>query len=607
MAATASGTKYGQCRCCSSKGNHRDLNKEYCWESIREVYSDILAECFNLCLSTRPDLTTLICSNCISRLRDASSFKILVVNTEKQLLENFKDLTKKKFDGVKLEEQTDIKVESWLLGQRDDHLLYSSEDSNDTFEGTGSSVVKSPDLVEGEDTLLSRFVGRRLRPLPTRASLGNVCQDFAKHLKKLEGKVIPGKTLKSLLDDGDLKPKTRLKKCITISKSQSELNAPKKKRIQRTKYREKHVDIETEKNPYTLERLSHAANIAALLEFSNVTAFKAKHQRAYPCFYCEKLFEDFEELRHHQSTSHTKENMTQCVLKKYRIGKPDSLVVYVDVAGLKCTICEKPMATLKELKTHLTSVHEKTMYLELSDRVIPFRVCENNFQCQICGNLYETFGSIERHMNTHYRNYVCEECDSGFVTKQRLRIHGYHMHSNKQEKYECEVCHKQFTTQQKRRIHQETVHENVKKYKCNRCPERFNEYFRRHKHMVLVHGVAPIEYKCNVCDKCFDRRYSLSTHMRTHIQQKDVYCELCPYRCFTKVELRHHMVKHNGERIYECSICKKSYAREKTLKEHMRIHTNDRRYVCPVCGNAFIQNCSLKSHIRSHHKKHELM
>lgn len=380
-----------------------------------------------------------------------------------------------------------------------------------------------------------------------------------------------------------------------------------KKRIQRTKYRDKEIDIEKEKNPYTVERLTHAANITALLENSNLTAFKSKFQRAYPCFYCERLFEYFEELKGHQKLDHTKENINKCVLQKYRVGKPDGLVVYADVTDLKCTICNKNIDTLKDLKIHLTEVHKKKMYLELTDRVIPFKVVENNFQCQVCHNFYETFGSVERHMNTHFRNYVCELCDSGFVTKQRLKIHGYLMHSRRPQTFSCDVCQKEFVTQQKRKIHVETVHQNVKKYKCNRCEERFNEYFRRHKHMVLVHGVAPLEYKCNICDKSFDRRYSLSTHMRTHIQQKDVQCKLCPYRCFTKVELRNHMIKHNGERIHECSVCKKSYAREKTLKEHMRIHMNDRRYVCPVCGQAFIQNCSLKSHIRSHHKEYELM
>ncbi|KAL4711375.1 hypothetical protein ACJJTC_019216 [Scirpophaga incertulas] len=562
-------------------------------------------------LSQNPDLTTLICTGCIKRLRDASSFKILVTNTEKQFLDFLTQRTASviskdtEVNTISFEKpliiKSDVKVE--LIGQSDGEFS-----DNETVIDTTEDKFQQPDptdLVEGEVELLSRFPIEKLRSLPTSASLKHVCAGFAKHLKSLTGKCIVGRTIKSLVEQNHIQNKEKIKG-VESEKPNIDQVIPKKKRIQRSKYREKSINLDTERNPYTLERHFHVTNISALLEYSNLTPFRTKHQRSYPCFYCNASYEDFDELRKHQMTEHNKKNVRQCVLDKYRVGKPDSLVVYADVKDLKCIICETNMSGLKELKCHLTSVHNKKMYLDTTDRVIPFKVSENNFVCQNCGTLYETFGAIERHMNMHYRNYVCEECDSGFVTKHRLKIHGYLMHPTRSKNFVCEKCDKQFSTQQKRKTHVETVHDNIKKYKCNRCPERFNEYFRRHKHMVVVHGVAPIEYKCNICEKTFNRRYSLSVHMRTHIQQKDVYCEICPYRCFTKIELKNHMVKHNGERIFECSVCKKSYAREKTLKEHMKIHTNDRRFVCPVCGMAFIQNCSLKSHIKSHHKEHGL-
>ncbi|XP_063836766.1 zinc finger protein 555-like [Ostrinia nubilalis] len=557
-------------------------------------------------LLSKAGLSTLICNECITRLRDACSFRILVFNTERQLLEALdsgqSDILNQ--DTVKQEFSSTVSVKEEITSNGE----CSEEESSkyNMCEVIYNTPPPNNDLVEGESKLIARFTS--LKPLLKRVHLKKICPNFVKRLEALKGKHISGKSLERLLQTDTEKLKGNLK-TVPNDQLNEDLNEPftKKKRIQTTKYKEKDkLDIDRLKNPYTIERLTHATNITAILEFSNVTAFKSKFQRAYPCFYCEKLFEDFEELKKHQKSDHTKENVSQSVLKKYRVGRPDGVVVYADISDLQCTICSKSIQSLNDLKKHLTEVHGKKMYLELSDRVIPFKVKENSFQCQLCGNLYETFGAIERHMNTHYRNYVCEECDSGFVSKQRLRIHGYHMHSRRTKQYPCEVCQKQFPSQQKRKIHVETVHENVKKYKCNRCPERFNEYFRRHKHMVLVHGVAPLEYKCNICEKSFERPYALSIHMRTHIQQKDIYCEICPYRCFTNVELRHHMIKHNGKRIHECSVCKKSYAREKTLKEHMRIHTNDRRYVCPVCGQAFIQNCSLKSHIRSHHKDYGL-
>lgn len=44
-------TKYGECRCCSSIGQHRDLTLEYEWNGTKEVYFKTFLECFNLFVS----------------------------------------------------------------------------------------------------------------------------------------------------------------------------------------------------------------------------------------------------------------------------------------------------------------------------------------------------------------------------------------------------------------------------------------------------------------------------------------------------------------------------------------------------------------------------
>lgn len=49
---------YGKCRCCLSKGAHRDLMKEYSHCGVREVYIEAFMDCFNLFVSL---ITTLKC------------------------------------------------------------------------------------------------------------------------------------------------------------------------------------------------------------------------------------------------------------------------------------------------------------------------------------------------------------------------------------------------------------------------------------------------------------------------------------------------------------------------------------------------------------------
>lgn len=346
---------------------------------------------------------------------------------------------------------------------------------------------------------------------------------------------------------------------------------------------------------YVTEKFAQIVNATTLLEFSNITPFRSRARNGFPCFYCRNIFENLEKLREH-TACHKKTEINR-VLKTYGA---ESFVINADITNLTCTICGRSLNNMSELKSHLTNVHKKRMYLEFTDRVIPFKLSENNvFECQICGCNYETFGAIERHMNVHFRNYVCRICGTGYVTKYRLKVHAK---SHSEGIHPCEICGKVFSSHQKHKNHVDTVHRSIKRFKCTKCPERFNEYFRRQKHMVERHGVAPLQYKCNVCDRTFERRYTLSRHMkRDHLEERDYQCELCSYKCFTRNELRVHMVKHNGARIFECSVCKKSYARKKTLKEHMRIHNNDKRFTCAVCGQAFVQKCSLKGHLKTHH------
>ncbi|XP_039762391.1 gastrula zinc finger protein XlCGF26.1-like isoform X2 [Pararge aegeria] len=428
-----------------------------------------------------------------------------------------------------------------------------STDEYDIFETLSES---EDDIVEGEAELLGRFSPDILKPLPTKQTLRN--NQFFKELEILKDKVITAHSIKSLIEPA---PKSEPSKI------------------------------------YITEKVAHVVNVSTILEHSNLTAFKTKRRAGYPCFYCSRICDSFDQLHDHQMHEKCRRNIKK-ILDKI---PAESLVVYVHITEIKCTICDQTITNLNELKLHLNRIHKKKLYAEFGDRIIPFKLTKlNQYECFNCGFNFETFGAIERHMNTHYRNYVCDQCGAGYVTKNRLKVHLKYSHVR--GNFPCDVCKKTFYTQYKYKSHVDAVHKMVKKNKCPKCPERFSDYFDRHKHMVDAHGDPPLRYRCNVCDSLFKRRYALSCHMkRRHLDVKDIECGLCSYKCYTGTELKAHMVKHNGERTYVCVICKKSYARKKTLKEHARIHNNDKRFVCVVCGQAFVQNCSLKGHMKSHH------
>ncbi|XP_069363852.1 zinc finger protein 25-like [Maniola hyperantus] len=562
---TRNSTIYGQCRFCLLNGHHKDLMKEYFVNGTREVYIDIIMECFNLYLSTNNGLSTLICWSCVGRLREAHSFRALVARSEQQLLAtlNEKDTVFINVGDISSlqvkSEQPMVKQEPTDVAADDDYSFFEESVEIDP-EHTDEEIEE---LTDREAALLARFAHTKYR-LPTRQSLYSTgCQGYAAHLDLLRSKLIVPRTIEALLQEEQEKTSVKV---------------------------------------YITEKVAHIKNSSLMLEHSNVTPFKSKNKSGFPCFYCRNIFENLEKLQEHQQKTHKRSEIKK-ILATFGA---ESLIVYVDVTDLKCTICDKSIQNINELKSHLIKIHDKKFHTEYPDRVIPFKLSNNNvFECQVCGFNFETFGSIERHMNVHYRNCVCSQCGTGFVTKYRLKVHIKSMHVG--GNFPCDICKKVYTTQQKHKNHVDTVHKMVKRFKCPKCSERFTEYFRRQKHLVEIHGVAPLRYRCNVCDKAFERRYTLSRHMkRDHLEERDFQCQLCAYKCFTNVELRVHMVKHNGERIFECSVCKKSYARKKTLKEHMRIHNNDRRFACAVCGQAFVQKCSLKGHVKTHHAEYAL-
>ncbi|CAG4958691.1 unnamed protein product [Colias eurytheme] len=503
---------------------------------------DIFLDCFNLSLSTSNEISSLICNSCIEQLREANKFKTMVVNIEQRLLSmtdkdtifiNVPNNMHSDIElDVKMEGTLNIKAEPSSDLDNDDNSDDPDFEMNDYDDRDDYQDDLSDDgLIQGEAELQARFP-EPFR-LPTRDTLySSACADFVRHLDLMKGKIITAKM---------------------ISNHESKKNRLASKKI------------------YNIKKMAQILNTSMILENSNVTPFISRNRSGFPCFYCRSIYDDLLTLREHQQKSHSK-----CEIKKALSAYgAECLVVYVDITDLKCTLCDQKIPNLNELKTHLIRTHKKKMHTEFTDRVIPFKLyqeSDNKYECQLCGFTFESFGSIERHMNVHYRNYVCKECGTGFVTKNRLQWHTNKIHVG--GNYPCEVCKKVFTTQQTHKNHVDTVHKMVKRFKCPHCSERFSEYYSRQKHLVEVHDGPPLQYKCNVCDKSFDRRFMLSKHLkRVHLGERDYQCQMCAYKCFTKNELRVHMVKHNGK--FECSVCHKSYARKTTLRKHiMRIHNN---------------------------------
>ncbi|KAH9635156.1 hypothetical protein HF086_009496, partial [Spodoptera exigua] len=84
------------CRCCLVRTPDKDLKTQYTILGKSEIYADMLKECFEIQIPLSPeDDDCGICEVCITRLRDASDFKLQVQECQREFLEKFNAFTVK--------------------------------------------------------------------------------------------------------------------------------------------------------------------------------------------------------------------------------------------------------------------------------------------------------------------------------------------------------------------------------------------------------------------------------------------------------------------------------------------------------------------------------
>lgn len=145
-------------------------------------------------------------------------------------------------------------------------------------------------------------------------------------------------------------------------------------------------------------------NILTIVEFSHVCPFKCRHNHLI-CFYCGENFSDPQLLRDHTASSHHP--------KKFKITDHKNMLK-VDLTRIDCRLCPQTINTLEDFKKHITSVHDKKYYFNTRDMILPFRLTKHEYKCALCEAVFPYFHALNKHMNEHYSNFVCETCGLGW-------------------------------------------------------------------------------------------------------------------------------------------------------------------------------------------------
>lgn len=361
---------------------------------------------------------------------------------------------------------------------------------------------------------------------------------------------------------------------------------------------------EVKRRPATLTSIwemtvSERQNAAVILE--NTTAKPFVYCRYFfKCFFCHEQYSDIHAVLQHSRIHDIPDGNT--ILKD--LLPKGKRTVKVDISELKCRICNLDFKDLDEIRKHLTCEHEKS-FTQSGNGVVAYDLTTRNgqFSCHLCNKIFQTFILLNRHMNVHFSNAVCETCGAGFMTYQRLI---QHKEIHAPGGYPCNRCDKVYTTNSNLKYHIEKTHEGATKMRmlrCPHCPERFSEHFRKLKHLKDVHGIT-FTFECEICKSVFPSRRALTMHTNKFHTQK-TQCGVCKKSFSCVTTLKKHMVSHTGERNYVCALCQKAYRHQKSLKQHMRTHVlgEELKFTCSECGNGFSSRSDFNKHVKDWHPR----
>lgn len=323
-------------------------------------------------------------------------------------------------------------------------------------------------------------------------------------------------------------------------------------------------------------------------------------ERPFICDYdqCSKAFKQKAGLRRHQRRHKTDRNTVACkdCPKKFFCSYRLSIHrrVHTGEKPYSCKFCSRSFAEKNVLDNH-TRIHTK----------------EKPFACSTCNKTFARLSTLIDHRRTHSdeRRYGCDICSKRFKSKTLLRAHKI-MHTAKQ--YSCNRCLITFR-EKKSWINHQREGTELQFFKCKYCNESTAWMCVLKEHMKTHIGEKRLS--CNICSKNFSSNSLLNKHSKIHIakNKRQHACNKCPKKFNTTASLNRHTLTHTGEKPFKCKECSLAFARLDSLKGHMKrrhfdscknelnLQQKSVQFECYICRF----ECTYKHRLEEHMKKHQ--
>lgn len=276
-------------------------------------------------------------------------------------------------------------------------------------------------------------------------------------------------------------------------------------------------------------------NARAIVKFSSAYPFRLPRSEIM-CVICNESFAEAMMFRKHMDEEHVEFNPEHAFTHLSH----DHLKL--DITNMCCRICNLPFRDLQNFAKHLVEIHSKKLNFDTDLGIQPFLLENGKFVCPICEFKAKNICSLSKHVQTHYRSYICENCGKSYAVKSSLQFHVRNQCTNKSNDglKRCRKCKDVISSLEE---HLATS-ESCGRYVCNICGKRFSCYDKRQAHMAKVH-VSFFTYPCPECDIVFFNRTKFRNHYNV-VHTDDYLCSHCGVKFGNKYKLDRHLKSHVG-------------------------------------------------------------
>ncbi|CRK88058.1 CLUMA_CG001843, isoform A [Clunio marinus] len=205
-----------------------------------------------------------------------------------------------------------------------------------------------------------------------------------------------------------------------------------------------------------------------------------------------------------------------------------------------CNQCNASLPNFELFRLHLKSHLEENYKIRSNDHHFEmnnaFYHTQKKFICPQCRDVvFDNRFEYDQHVEKHYTEFLCRECDDSFTKNEDLQNHLIESH----------VC-----------------------FKCTLCSESLESIMSLKLHFASRHS----HKRCSACHEDFSSDREFMSHIHSKHSSSDlIHCIFCRVTCSSELEMHFHFLSAHVKQ-FRCPACSESFHVEFLLDRHLQTH-----------------------------------